>query len=730
MRTGETSTDLVLRGDVDPVGATPPVNPLLQLHRIIRGRYPQVIAVAVVVGAICAIAGWMAVPPLYASQGWVRVFATQPRVLYQTEENQMMPMFDGFVRSQAELLRSRRVIDLAVAEPAMRDAGWPGQPGGASELIRALEVNAQRGSALISVTVSHKDPMLAQIASNAVLTAFMRYQEEQEGMTVTDRERRLRENQRLLEAELKTVRESMVRTSDEFDGADVDRLFTSKSDQLAQVDAALARPEMIAAGLAADLAADQPEQPQAATADQQPVEVLARNDQELAQLLGNYKQIESEISARRGRLGNNHPEMKALRIRLDGIRVLLDERAAYVRTQVVDTGMPMAASPMAELRAQREAYIALRARLVEDVRALSRARMRLKSQQEREQEVEGRLNETNTALEAIRVEDEVIRAGRVRIQQRAATPLQPDKDRRLPLAAAGFLGGSGIVVAGFVGMNLVRRRVRFADELESSSPLIPLIGVVPDLETEDPEQQEAAHLALHHVRNSLLMLRDPNRDSSVYLISSALQGEGKTTVAIALATSFAQAGYKVTLIDADLVGRGITHELGLDHQRGLTDCLGVDPDETAFQPGTTGRMRVMPAGQRDKVQAHELTSEEIRGVLDFVRRDSDIVVVDSGPILGSLEAGLFAMQADVMVLLAQRGTSGRLVRAAIDKARNYSRARLIMLFNRAHHSDLTTSASYTSVYSRPINGASPARRTGERSRLLRVLQADEATSEA
>lgn len=725
MRTGETSTDLVLRGDVDPVGATPPVNPLLQLHRIIRGRYPQVIAVAIVVGAICAVVGWKAVPPLYASQGWVRVFATQPRVLYQTEENQMMPMFDGFVRSQAELLRSRRVIDLAISEPAMRDIGWPGQPAGASELIKALNVNAQRGSALISVTVSHKDPLLAQIASNAVLTAFMRYQEEQEGMTVTDRERRLRENQRLLEAELKTVRESMVRNSDEFDGADVDRLFNSKSDQLAQVDAALARPEMIAAGLAVDL----PSVPEAVTPEQQPIEVLARGDQELAQLLGIYKQIENEINARRGRLGNNHPEMKALRIRLDGVRTLLDERAVYVRSQAVDTGLPVQVSPIAELRAQREAYVVLRARLAEDVRALSRARMRLKSQQEREQEVERRLNETNTALEAIRVEDEVIRAGRVRIQQRAATPLQPDKDRRMPLAAAGFLGGFGVVVAGFVGMNLARRRVRFADELESSSPLIPLVGVVPDLETEDPEQQEAAHLALHHVRNSLLMLRDPNRDGSVYLISSALQGEGKTTVAIALATSFAQAGYRVTLIDADLVGRGITHEMNLDGERGLTDCLGEEPDETAFQPGTTGRMRIMPAGRRDKVQAHELTSEEISTVLEAVRRDSDIVVVDSGPILGSLEAGLFAMQSDVVVLLAQRGTSGRLVRAAIDKARNYSRARLIMLFNRAHRSDLTTSASYTSVYSRPINGVSPARRTGERSRLLRALQADEATSE-
>jgi len=725
MRTGETSTDLVLRGDVDPAGATPPVNPLLQLHRIIRGRYPQVIAVGAVVGMLCAIAGWMAVPPLYASQGWVRVFATQPRVLYQTEENQMMPMFDGFVRSQAELLRSRRVIDLAIAEPAMRDAGWPGQPAGATELIKALNVNAQRGSALISVTVSHRDPQLAQIASNAVLTAFMRYQEEQEGMTVTDRERRLRENQRLLEAELKTIRESMVRNSDEFDGADIERLFTSKSDQLAQVDAALARPEMIAAGLAAEL----PPVHEAAAPTEQPIEALARGDQELAQLLGTYKQVENEISARRGRLGNNHPEMKALRVRLDGVRVLLDERAAYVRSQVADTGVPMPVSPIAELRAQREAYVALRARLAEDVRALSRARMRLKSQQEREQEVERRLNETNTALEAIRVEDEVIRAGRVRIQQRAATPLQPDKDRRMPLAAAGFLGGFGVVVSGFVGLNLVRRRVRFADELESSSPLIPLIGVVPDLETEDPEQQEAAHLALHHVRNSLLMLRDPNRDSSVYLISSALQGEGKTTVAIALATSFAQAGYRVTLIDADLVGRGITHEMNLDGHRGLTDCLGEEPDDAAFQPGTTGRMRIMPAGRRDKVQAHELTSEEIGTVLEAVRRDSDIVVVDSGPILGSLEAGLFAMQSDVVVLLAQRGTSGRLVRAAIDKARNYSRARLIMLFNRAHRSDLTTSASYTSVYSRPINGVSPARRTGERSRLLRALQADEATSE-
>ena len=729
----------------DPVASSPQPapNPLLLVHRSLRGRYVIAGFLALVLGAIAAVGGWFASKPLYESQGWIRAFPRQQRILYETPENAAIPMFDAYVKAMAELAKSRRVIDLALGQPEMRRSGWPLPPAGVAELTRSLKVNSGKGSELISVVVSHEDPQMAQVAANAVLAAFMLYQEEQDNLTVTDRERRLRENQSLLNGELRVTREAMVRLSEQI-GGDLEVLIAAKTDLLTKLDATLSTPEMVAAASTTTAPAQNPATPSTSTdtaivepvaPSDIPVEVLAKNDSSLATLLSRRVALLIELESNLKVLGSNHREIRALRQRLSGLETTIDERAAELRAMIVTqpgiTAVTTAPNGTDIVLVYRHT-VNQRDRVARELRDLLRSRPELKALQERERDIENRLAETNRALEMIRVEDEVIRSGRVRIQQLAATPLNPTKDRRRALAAGGFLGGAGAVVGLFVLASLLQNRIRYADELESIDRMLPLIGVIPEAKSSDADTASAIALALHHVRNSLLLFRTPRRkEATMYLVTSAIQGEGKTACTIALGASFAQAGYRVTLVDCDLVGQGMTRELAMTGALGLAEALG-ESDISPFICDThVAGMRVLPAGQYNHDQAEKLSMEQIEPLLAQVRRVSDIVIVDTGPILGSLEVSLLARLADVVILIAARGTSSKLVNAALDRARRLCGENVSLIFNRANREDMSTSASYSSVRSvRDEPDAARRRPRSDRGRLLRIVSAPNGTATA
>jgi Mrp family chromosome partitioning ATPase/uncharacterized protein involved in exopolysaccharide biosynthesis len=714
---------LMLAGPAQAAGQP---SPLLIIHRALRGRYAIAAVLALFVGLGGAVIGWSVTKPLYASQGWIRAFPRQPRVLYETQENQMLPMFDAFVKAQADLLRSRRVIDLALSEQSLRDAGWPGPPAGVQELTKALDVSAQRGSELISVSVSHQNPQMAQVAANAVLTGFVRYQEEQDSLSATDRERRLRENQQVLLSELKTVRESIIRTGETFGGGNPDTFITARTDQLARLEALLADPTLMVPGPADAKAVVVAPQIPAVAPEKLSVEELAGYDAQLASMMSQSAALQVDLESNLKALSPEHREIRALRSRIESIDAAISVRAADVRRVLIEkvAAMPIlpgesAPTDPAELAKH---YQTLRDRTAAELRDLARARMDLRTHQENEAEVLERLGTTNRELEALRVEDEIIRGGRVRIQQRAATPLEPTTDRRLPLAAAGFVGGASAVVGIFVLAALTRRRIRYADDIRFTGAVPPLVGVIPDARQGDPESAASVVLALHHIRNTLLLLRrSTHSGGTVYLVTSSVQGEGKTTVAIALAASFAQAGYRTALVDGDLVGRGLTRELGLEGRPGFVDLLGKDFTPAAVHSCKIPGIGVMPAGRQDNENSHSLALEEMRPLVDGLRQLFDVVVVDTGPMLGSLEVGLLGQLADVILVVASRGTGNGIVSAAVERARVLRPDGIAMVFNRAHRHDFTTSASYSSV--RSATSADDAARhvTPDRGRLVRLL---------
>jgi capsular exopolysaccharide synthesis family protein len=237
---------------------------------------------------------------------------------------------------------------------------------------------------------------------------------------------------------------------------------------------------------------------------------------------------------------------------------------------------------------------------------------------------------------------------------------------------------------------------------------------------------------MHHVRNSLLLLRNVRSGGgTVYAVTSANPGEGKTTVAIALAASFAQAGFRTALVDCDYVGRGLTREFGLDSASGLEETIGHQSMGEHLHGTQVDGLKVIPTGRVRVDDAHHLTLRDISPLIENLRNTQEIVIIDTGPILGSLEAGLVAQISDGVVLVAARGTSGRVVNAALERARQLCKNGVSLVFNRARADDLSTSASYSSVQSmRSVSQhAEPEERT-DRGKLIRIIESSSQPSDS
>src|SRR4051794_28217459 len=147
--------------DAQPAGETAPPNPLTQLHALLRGRYWLAIILAVIGLIAGAVGGFYAQRPSYQSTGLIRIKPNLPRILYQNEQNGVMPMFDAFVESQVSLVQSQRVIDLAMQNPDWAALKRGLEPEQVLAFTNSLEVAHPRGGELVVVQFTDRDPNAA-----------------------------------------------------------------------------------------------------------------------------------------------------------------------------------------------------------------------------------------------------------------------------------------------------------------------------------------------------------------------------------------------------------------------------------------------------------------------------------------------------------------------------------------------------------------------------------------
>ena len=284
--------------------------------------------------------------------------------------------------------------------------------------------------------------------------------------------------------------------------------------------------------------------------------------------------------------------------------------------------------------------------------------------------------------------EEAVEAGQVEVVDWAMTPGGPvaqRANRRLlfALLIGLVLGGGGALLLDRLNTSLVRR------EDAEAALQTPVIAVIPRLgEPLRPAERlrlpgmagrllptrkrpptetlvtasdlhSAGSQAYRKLRTHLLFSRQ-GAPLRTLMVTSPAAGEGKTTVAGNLATTFAQQSLRVLLVDADL-RRARAHGLmGVSRTPGLTEVLqGEVTLDESLQATVVENLQVLAAGRLVPHVSELLGGAAMGRLLREVQTRFDLVVLDTPPVLAAADAEILGAQADAVVMVVRAGQTER-----------------------------------------------------------------------
>lgn len=150
-----------------------------------------------------------------------------------------------------------------------------------------------------------------------------------------------------------------------------------------------------------------------------------------------------------------------------------------------------------------------------------------------------------------------------------------------------------------------------------------------------------------------------DRDVRTLLITSADQGDGKTTVAANLGVALAEGGRRVLLIDADLRRPGVHTLFDLSLTPGLSNALLEEDAELPAQATAIGGLSVLTAGDPPPNPGEFVASARLARLLGRVRSSFDYVVIDSPPVSLVADAAVLAPTVDGVLLVVSAGRTKR-----------------------------------------------------------------------
>ena len=144
------------------------------------------------------------------------------------------------------------------------------------------------------------------------------------------------------------------------------------------------------------------------------------------------------------------------------------------------------------------------------------------------------------------------------------------------------------------------------------------------------------------------------------VVTSPGAGEGKTSVATDLAVAYAQAGQRVILVDADLRKPKVGETFKTTDEPGLTGVLlGDVPLSAALRPWKDGLLQVMTSGARPARPSELLAGSKMAELLQVLRDEADLVIVDSAPVMPVADTIGLVAHADAVLVIARVGSTHR-----------------------------------------------------------------------
>jgi succinoglycan biosynthesis transport protein ExoP len=238
-------------------------------------------------------------------------------------------------------------------------------------------------------------------------------------------------------------------------------------------------------------------------------------------------------------------------------------------------------------------------------------------------------------------------------------PVSPRETLNLGL---GLLLGLAIGVGILISRSRGDKSLRSTAELETSA--VPLLATVPAEKRHGPRSDPLAAVAgplrLESARNlrTILHFRSDADSLRAIAVASPAAGEGRTTVAVNLALSCAEAGFRTLLVETDLRRPQLAEDFHLAVGGGLADVLQQGLDLTAaVQPTSRNGLSILPAGGATARASELLGTTTMEALLATAKERYDVVILDTAPLLPFADARIVSALADGVLLVTRFGQS-------------------------------------------------------------------------
>jgi capsular exopolysaccharide synthesis family protein len=617
---------------------------LTEYLRIIRKWWWLILAIAVSC-LLATIVISLVMTPQYRSSATLEVNPEGVQVVKMGEIESMGADDRAFMTTQAGLLRSRslaervtRSLNLASNENfASPDASRPVQQKQAvNTLSESVEIEPERDSRLMKVSVETSDPDLSARIANSYVDNFIQ----------SNLERRFEATayaRSFLEGRIATVKARLEKSERELvDYAQREGIITlnvdsgngstGRSEQSIDAASLVSLNQSLSTARAERIAAEQ--RFRQAQGNRSTTEVLANPT--VQTLTAQRAQLQGQYQEKLGLFKPEFPEMVQLRARIEAL-----DRSIQQETRNVSGA----------LRSEYAAAVARENALESRVNGLKSSLLNLRERSIRYTILQREVDTNRSLYDALlqRFKEVGVAGGvgtnSVSIIDRAepaSAPFSPNLPLNIAIGLfAGLLLGFGVA---FV-IEWIDDTVKTPDDLTNKLGITPL-GVIPMVqkgavireELEDRKSQISE--AYQSVRAALQFSTEHGVPRSL-LVTSTRAAEGKSSTALALSQTLASLGSSVLLIDADL--RKPTFRGPSSSTEGLSKLLaGSGNVNECVHPTAVERLFLLPSGPIPPNPAELLASGRFEHILREVLELFDFIVVDGPPVLGLADAPLLS----------------------------------------------------------------------------------------
>lgn len=302
----------------------------------------------------------------------------------------------------------------------------------------------------------------------------------------------------------------------------------------------------------------------------------------------------------------------------------------------------------------------------------------------------------------------------IQIMDTAILPVVPDSPKvRLNLMLA-IAGGLLLGIGGAFILEYFDNTVKTVDEISDRFG-IPILGVLPEAESAHVASldrivatmpQASFAEAIRTTRVAIQLSSASQDHTKIVLITSTREAEGKSTVAANMARSFAMAGDRTLLIDADLRRPRLHRVFSTDCANGLSELLsGSQTLKSVLRQTDEPNLRFMTAGILPPNPAELLASTKLHEYLEKLGGVFDRIVVDGPPAVGFADVLVLSNLVGGVILVSSMGKTHRQALRLFQRSLVNINARLLgSIVNRVEmHSRYSGYYKYNKYYYQPYS---------------------------